>query len=74
MKITIAIVMISTIQFAAIKSVSTIDDSASNDIHEIGLDAEVSAQLDDSFLEMIDRIQRIHGVPTFDPAKIGRLM
>ena len=37
MKITIAIVMISTIQFAAIKSVSTIDDSASNDIHEIGL-------------------------------------
>ena len=50
MKITIAIVMISTIQSAAIK---TIDDSAGNDILEVGLEAEVAAQSDDSFPEMI---------------------
>ena len=52
MQITIAIVMISTVQSAAIKT-STIDDSASNDILEVGLEAEVSAQSDDSFPEMI---------------------
>ena len=52
MKITIAIVMISTVQSAAIKA-STIDDSASNDILEVGLEAEVAAQSDDSFPEMI---------------------
>ena len=50
MKITIAIVMISTVQSAAIK---TIDDSASNDILEVDLEAEVAAQSDDSFPEMI---------------------
>ena len=50
MKITIAIVMISTVQSAAIK---TIDDSAGNDILEVGLEAEVAAQSDDSFPEMI---------------------
>ena len=50
MKITIAIVMISTVQSAAIK---TIDDSARNDILEVGLQAEVATQSDDSFPEMI---------------------
>ena len=52
MKITIAIVMISTVQSAAIKT-STIDDSTSNDILEVGLEAEVSTQSDDSLPEMI---------------------
>merc|ERR1719394_2088518 len=42
--------MISTVQSAAIK---TIDDSAGNDIFEVGLEAEVAAQSDDSFPEII---------------------
>ena len=44
--------MISIVQSAAIKT-STIDDSASNDILEIGPEAEIAVQSEESFPEVV---------------------